>query len=409
MAAGDFKNTVTYTLPNEGDQISYTGVRVKGGFSVEYTYKANGDYIANSAAILTSTITTSGGTGANAIYNNSFNEASSNTFAAYKTQDGNNGAGTGPIGDHTGASISFDSTTGALQVKFQEQYTTNDSEGYSALSDYNQLGFTFIDTAAKLGKDEDLYTTSRTVTISDITEQYDRYRSSSQTTFSTISDSGGSDDTMTAACYCKGTLIMTSAGEIPVEELALGDELITSSGNAEPVIWVGNNTINCERQVHQDKAYPVRILKDAFGLNLPKRDLYVSPDHSLYIDGVMIPAYCLVNGTTITQDKTEKMVTYYHVELPKHHAILAEGMPAESYLETSEENRHFFKQSNTSNVTKMDVQYVACPEDTPAWKHIWDTQGYAPLTQSGPILESVKAKLALRALESSKKEERQAA
>lgn len=47
----------------------------------------------------------------------------------------------------------------------------------------------------------------------------------------------------------------------------------------------------------------------------------------------------------------------------------------------------------------MDVQYPVCPEDTPAWKHIWDTQGYAPLTQSGPILEAVKAKLVVRAEE----------
>jgi hypothetical protein len=175
------------------------------------------------------------------------------------------------------------------------------------------------------------------------------------------------------------------------------------------VIWLGNSTINCERQLHKDKAYPVRIVKDAFGLNLPKRDLFVSPDHSLYIDGAMIPAYCLINGTTITQDMTEKMVTYYHVELPKHNAILAEGLPAESYLETSEENRHFFKDATATNVTKLDAQYPACPEDTPAWRHIWDTQGYAPLTQSGPVLESVKAKLALRAQELTAKEERQAA
>ena len=124
----------------------------------------------------------------------------------------------------------------------------------------------------------------------------------------------------------------------------------------------------------------------------------------------MIPAYCLINGTTITQDKTEKLVTYYHVELPKHHAILAEGLPAESYLETSEENRHFFKDATTaSNVTKLDAQYPVCPENTPAWQHIWDTQGYAKLTQSGPILEAVKARVAERSDELKAKVELQAA
>jgi hypothetical protein len=190
---------------------------------------------------------------------------------------------------------------------------------------------------------------------------------------------------------------------------------MTVSGTLEPIIWLGNSTIHCERQSNKDKAYPVRIAKDTFGTNLPKRDLFVSPDHSLYLDGVMIPAYCLINGSTITQNKTETLVTYYHVELPKHNAILAEGLPAESYLETSEANRNFFKAgtaanaTNASNITKLDTQYPPCPEGTPAWKHIWDTQGYAKLTQEGPILEAVKAKLTMRGEELNAKEERQAA
>ena len=201
---------------------------------------------------------------------------------------------------------------------------------------------------------------------------------------------------------------MTSTGEVAVEDLSVGDQVMTVSGTLEPVIWLGSSTINCERQLHKDKAYPIRIVKDAFAANLPKRDLFLSPDHSVYIDGVMIPAYCLINSTTITQAQTETLVTYYHVELPQHHAILAEGLPAESYLETSEENRHFFKEapaSTTSNVTKLDAQYPVCPEDTPAWKHIWDTQGFAPLTQAGPVLEAVQAKLAQRAQEFSAKQE----
>lgn len=398
----DFKQTVTYTLPTAGDQINSTGVIASGSFQVEYTYKDNGDY--KSATIKSSDITTTGGTGGNTVYNNTFNEKSG-SFDALGTNEVIDNKS--PTGDHIGASISFDAATGALNVKFQELQGNTvggvESTDYR-YGDYNQLDLTFIDTAAKNGSDSDLNSAFRTLEVSNLTVNYDRSGASA----TSITDIGGTDDTITA-CYCKGTLIMTTTGEVAVEELAVGDNVMTSAGDLEPVIWVGNSTINCERQLHKDKAYPVRIAKDAFGLNLPKRDLFVSPDHSLYVDGVMIPAYCLVNGTTITQDQTEKLVTYYHVELPKHNAILAEGLPAESYLETSEENRHFFKQSNSSNVVKMDVQYPVCPEDTPAWKHIWDTQGYAPLTQSGPILESVKAKLALRALELSANKELQAA
>jgi hypothetical protein len=337
---------------------------------------------------VSSNITTSGGSGSNTIYNNTFNENSSNKFDALGTKDGGSG-------DHIGAGITFDPATGQLNVKFQE-LQDNTKTGYGAGSDYNQLNLTFVDTAAKSSTDADLYTTTREVTLSNLSIDYDRVDKSGAATINSIADIGGSDDTMTAACYTKGTFIMTSTGEVAVEDLSVGDQVMTVSGTLEPVIWLGNSMINCERQLHKDKAYPVRILKDAFGANLPKRDLFLSPDHSVYIDGVMIPAYCLINGTTITQEMTETLVTYYHVELPQHQAILAEGLPAESYLETSEENRHFFKEtiaSTTSNVTKLDAQYPVCPENTPAWKHIWDTQGYAKLTQDGPILERVKARL----------------
>jgi Hint domain len=417
VALPNIVNTVVYTLPtstasgNPGtDQINATGVLAKGTFSVEYTYNSSGVY--QSAQILSSNITTSGGSSGNTVYNNTFSQASTNTFDALGYKDGTTGSST-PAGDHVGASISFTPSDGSLSVKFQElQGNTDGANGKSLYSDYNQLDFTFIDTAAKDGKDSDLYTTSRTVTISDFTEHYDRLSPGNTTVNSSISDSGGTDDTMTAACYCKGTFIMTSTGEVAVCELSVGDQVLTVSGAFEPVIWLGNSTINCERQLHQDKAYPVRIVKDAFGINLPTRDLFLSPDHSVYIDGVMIPAYCLINGTTITQERTETLVTYYHVELPQHQAILAEGLPAESYLETSEENRHFFKEATagaTSNVTKIDNQYPVCPENTPAWRHIWDTQGFAPLTQSGPILEIVQAKLAVLSQELSAKKALQAA
>jgi len=392
------KNSVIYNLPKGVDAIGNSGVVVQGKFTVDYCYDDSGKFL--SASIASSNITTSSGKGSDSVYNNTFNETSKNTFDALGTKTTGNG-------DHVGASIAFNPVNGQLDVKFQElQGETKTGSGSG--SDYNQLSFTFKDTAVISPLDGDRYDVARTIKIDNITEHYQIDGASSKrfesiedddyASSSAIADSSGSD-ILTAACYTKGTFIMTATGEVAVEDLSVGDQVMTVSGTLEPVIWLGNSTINCERQLHQDKAYPVRILKGAFETNLPKRDLFLSPDHSVYIDGVMIPAYCLINGTTITQAQTETIVTYYHVELPKHNAILAEGLPAESYLETSEENRHFFKEasaSTSSNVTKLDAQYPACPEDTPAWKHIWDTQGYAKLTQSGSILEAVRAKLAVR-------------
>lgn len=388
------QNFVTYTLPSGQDAIGNSGVVANGTFTVVYTY--NNDNSFKSVAIASSNITTSGGVGSNNVYNNTFNEDfNNNKFDDLSVKTTGNG-------DHIGAKIAFDPNTGQLKLTFQE-LQENTITGLGSGSDFNQLSLTFTDTAAKSPIDADRYDVDRIITIDNITEDYqiDGGKYGPQA-LSSIVDNGGSDDTLTAACYCKGTLILTANGEVAVEDLSVGDQVMTVSGALEPVIWLGNSTIHCERQLHKDKAYPIRIVKDALGINLPKRDLFLSPDHSVYIDGVMIPAYCLINGSTITQAMTETLVTYYHVELPQHNAILAEGLPAESYLETSEANRNFFKAgtaANLANVTKLDIQYPACPEDTPAWKHIWDTQGYAPLTQSGPILEAVQAKLAVRAQE----------
>ena len=54
---------------------------------------------------------------------------------------------------------------------------------------------------------------------------------------------------------------------------------------------------------------------------------------------VLIPASSLVDGTTIVQEHVERF-TYWHVELDSHDILLAENLPAESYLEMS--NRGFF-------------------------------------------------------------------
>ena len=51
-----------------------------------------------------------------------------------------------------------------------------------------------------------------------------------------------------------------------------------------------------------------------------------SPDHAVFIDGVLIPVRYLINGRTIVQEPADE-VTYYHVELPRHDVIFAEGLP----------------------------------------------------------------------------------
>ena len=68
---------------------------------------------------------------------------------------------------------------------------------------------------------------------------------------------------------------------------------------------------------------------------MPCRDLLLSPDHAVFVDNVLIPIKHLINGKTIVQQQTNE-VTYYHIELGEHDVLLADGMPAESYLENGD-------------------------------------------------------------------------
>lgn len=133
-------------------------------------------------------------------------------------------------------------------------------------------------------------------------------------------------------CFLTGTRITTDRGEIPVETLQIGDRVKTADGSYQPVKWVGHQTFDrATKRPHPFRTYPICIQAGALGNNLPLRDLYVSPDHAILVDGLLINAGALTNDTSIIQVEMERFV-YHHIELEQHSLLLAEGSPAESYL-----------------------------------------------------------------------------
>ena len=190
-------------------------------------------------------------------------------------------------------------------------------------------------------------------------------------------------------CFAAGTRLRTPRGDVAVESLRAGDLVVTASGEFRPVKWIGHRDVDCVRHAAPEKVWPVRVAAHAFGANLPVRDLYLSPDHALFVGGVLIPVKQLINHDTVEQRPVDA-VTYYHVELDRHDVLLAEGLPAESFLDTG--NRIAF--ANGGGVTQLHPDFV------PDWASlIWEAKACARLVVYGPELEAARAQLRRAAAE----------
>ena len=133
-------------------------------------------------------------------------------------------------------------------------------------------------------------------------------------------------------CFYPGTAIATPAGETAVENLRPGDLVQTASG-AMPVRWIGHSHVST-RFADPLRVLPIRIRAGALGAGLPVRDLLLSPEHAVFIDGILAQAGALVNGVSIVREHdVPEQFTYFHVELTSHELLYAEGALAESFVD----------------------------------------------------------------------------
>ncbi len=136
-----------------------------------------------------------------------------------------------------------------------------------------------------------------------------------------------------ATCFMPGTMIATPGGEVAVETLSRGDLVLTSDGRSAPVSWMGRQSV-ARIFADAEDVVPIRIRKGALGENAPVRDLLISPDHAILVDGALVQAGALVNGVSIVRETgVAPNFTYFHLELEDHSLILAEGVAAETFID----------------------------------------------------------------------------
>jgi hypothetical protein len=143
-----------------------------------------------------------------------------------------------------------------------------------------------------------------------------------------------------ANCLLRGTNIQTASGERKVEELAVGDLLPTVFGGVRPIQWIGHYSVKKSDPSRPwvEEALPVRVARSALGRDVPHADLYVTGWHALLVDGLLVPACCLINGTTIRRHEAgeDDELEFFHIKFESHDAIYAEGAPVETLLSVDE-------------------------------------------------------------------------
>ncbi len=142
-------------------------------------------------------------------------------------------------------------------------------------------------------------------------------------------------------CFANGTLIETRKGKTPVEDLRVGDCVLTYGGDFKPIRWIGSRKIHLRSDAETCFLRPIRILAGSLGQGLPSRDMLVSRQHRMLVSSkiamrmfqspnVLVSAIKLTALPGIFIDQDAEEVTYFHFLFDTHEIVFAEDAPAES-------------------------------------------------------------------------------
>jgi hypothetical protein len=197
--------------------------------------------------------------------------------------------------------------------------------------------------------------------------------------FTVTADGGGEGSLISMACFVTGTKLEGPDGKVAVEDLRVGDKLVTCSDPAAPtrrIIWIGKRDVDLCHHPDADAPQAVRIAPHAFGPGQPSHTVFLSPDHAVFVAGVLIPVRHLVDGHGIAIARRPR-VTYSHVQLERHDVILADGLEVESFLDTGQHD----------SFAHEGVPQRLWPDFS---TRIWQAEGCTPSVVAGPMLAAAR-------------------
>jgi len=165
------------------------------------------------------------------------------------------------------------------------------------------------------------------------------------TGFVHIKDTGQQDFTAAQApivvCFTQNTLIETDRGDVAVQDLRVGDRILTRGYGYQPVRWIGTRVLDSIELTRHPNLYPVRITAGALGDGLPNKDLLVSPQHRMVVGGpqtqllfgfeeCLVAAKHLIDETSVLAERDISRVEYFHLLFDSHQIVFANGAPSES-------------------------------------------------------------------------------
>ncbi len=282
--------------------------------------------------------------------------------------------------------ITFGTVVGTLQVDGTTM-PTNVISGFSVVGDAVVLDGVSYNTS------ETLAVSGNTVTVTNGHTAYALDIAGATTTHLQLVNDGGLLEVEYVACFLRGTHIATPAGERRIEDLAAGDAVTVLEDGAtrqHPIRWIGQRAVRSVDFAEPDEAYPVRIRRHAFGENVPHRDLLVTPEHCVLVEGRLIPARMLVNGRSIVLDRGIPEYEFFHIELDRHGILLSEGLATESYLDGG--NRHVFASADMASapLPPSPAPVMAAPlatdRDTvePVWRRLDERAVQLGLDEQAP-------------------------